>query len=68
MNGIAFALGRLFLTLGLIALVCAWIAQLSGGPIFGFSQQHLFLDAITLSLLGIGGLLDGIVHLKQRQP
>lgn len=56
--------GRLLLTLAFVALVGAWITQVTGGAIFGMGQQHLFNDAIALALLGIGCLLDALLHLK----
>ncbi len=55
-------LGRLFLFVAFLSLLGAWWAQLTGGTVAGMSQQHLFNDAMTLALLGIGGLLDGMIH------
>ena len=49
-------------TLAFLALLGAWMAALRGGTFLGLSEQHLFNDAIVLSLMGIAGLLDGIVH------
>ncbi len=57
--------GRLLLTLALIALLGAWLTQLTGGAIMGFTQHHLFNDAIVLSLLGIGSLLDAFWHSRK---
>ena len=57
--------GRFFGLLALLALLGAWITQVTGQPLFGMSQQHLFNDAIVMSLFCIAGLLDGIVHSKQ---
>lgn len=37
---------------GGLALVGAWIAGASG-TVFGFSEQHLYNDAIVLTLIGI---------------
>lgn len=56
--------GRVLLTLALLALLGAWAAQLSGGPLIGMSQEHLFADAITFALLGIGSFLDAIYHVN----
>lgn len=53
---------RVLVTLALIALVGAWITQLTGRTLLGMSQQHLFSDAIALSLLGIAGFLDAFWH------
>jgi hypothetical protein len=36
----------------------AWLTELTGGSLLGLSQQHLFYDAIVLSLFGIGMYLD----------
>jgi hypothetical protein len=49
-------------TLAVLALIGAWIATLRGGTFLGFTEQHLFNDAIVLSLFSIAGLLDGLVH------
>lgn len=54
--------GRLLLTLAFFALLGAWLTQVTGGAIVGFTQQHLFNDAIALSLLGIGSFLDAFWH------
>ncbi len=37
---------------GFLALIGAWLAG-EGGTIWGFSQQHCFLDAIVLTLISI---------------
>lgn len=55
-------LGRLLLALAFVALLGAWLTQLTGGAIMGFTQQHLFNDAIALALLGIGSFLDAFWH------
>ena len=55
-------LGRIFFVLATLALLGAWLTQLSGGTLFGMSQQHLFNDAIVLSLFGIGMFLDALWH------
>ena len=39
--------------------LCWEHGELTGGPLLGLSQQHLFYDAIVLSLFGIGMYLDG---------
>lgn len=64
MTKIAINLGRFCGLLAFLALVGAWITQLTGGPLFGMSQQHLFNDAIVLSLFAIAGGLDGLLHSK----
>jgi hypothetical protein len=55
-------LGRIFFALAFLALLGAWATQVVGGTILGFSQQHLFNDAIILSLFGIGMFLDALWH------
>lgn len=64
MTGIAINIGRFCGLLAVLALVGAWITQLTGGTLLGLSQQHLFNDAIVLSLFCIAGLLDGLLHSK----
>ena len=58
----AVYIGRVLFTLALLALFGAWITQLTGSPLFGMSQQHLFSDATVLALLGIGMFLDALWH------
>lgn len=55
-------IGRILLALAFFALLGAWLTELTGGPIMGFTQQHLFNDAIALALLGIGSFLDAFWH------
>lgn len=57
-------LGRIFFALAFLALLGAWLTQATGGTVFGFSQQHLFNDAIVLSLFGIGMFLDALWHAR----
>lgn len=57
--------GRFLLGFGFVALIGAWITQVTGNTLFGLSQTHLFADATILSLLGIGMLIDGRLH-KER--
>jgi len=54
-----FYLARGLFLLAFLALLGAWSTELTGGPLLGLSQQHLFYDAIVLSLFGIGMYLDG---------
>lgn len=58
----AVSLGRLALGLGFLSLLGAWLTQLTGQPVAGMSQTHLFSDATVLSLLGIGMLIDAKLH------
>lgn len=55
-------LGRIFFVLAFLALLGAWLTQLTGGTVLGMSQQHLFNDAIVLSLFGIGMFVDALWH------
>ena len=55
---------RLSGVLAFLALLGAWLTQLTGGTLLGMSQQHLFNDAIVLALFSIASLLDGLVHAK----
>ena len=48
---------------GGLALVGAWLAG-EGGIFFGFSQQHLYNDAVVLQLIAISA---GICTLIRRQ-
>lgn len=64
MTKIAIGLGRLCGLLAFLALVGAWVTQLTGGTLLGMSQQHLFNDAMVLALFSIAGLLDGLLHSK----
>lgn len=64
MTRIAIGLGRVCGVLALLALLGAWYTQLTGGTLFGMSQQHLFNDATVLALFSIAGLLDGLLHSK----
>ena len=61
---VAIYVGRLCGVLPLLALIGAWITQLTGKPFAGMSQQHLFNDATVLSLFCIAGLVDALVHAK----
>lgn len=62
---IAVYIGRILFTLALLALLGAWITQLTGGPLFAMSQQHLFSDATVLALLGVGMFLDVLWHARK---
>ena len=63
----ALILGRILLSLAFLALVGAWLNQLSGYSPFGMSQQHMFNDSIALSLLGIGMLIDAAFHKSEKK-
>ncbi|MBI2850936.1 MAG: hypothetical protein HYX80_07865 [Chloroflexi bacterium] len=65
MERLCVVTGRLLVMLGGLALLGAWITQATGSSLFGMSQQHLFNDAITLTLLGIAALLDALLHVRK---
>lgn len=48
---------------GGLSLIGAWVAG-ENGTVSGFSQQHLFYDAIALQLMAIGA---GVCALYRRQ-
>jgi len=58
----AATLGRFLLGLAFLSLLGAWLTQLTGQPLLGLSQSHLFSDATVLSLLSIGALIDAKLH------
>jgi len=58
------AAGRVLLFLSAVALFGAWLSQIRGSPVLGMPQDHLFYDAITLGVLGIGCLVDAMLHAK----
>lgn len=57
-------IGRIFGIWGGLALVGAWIAG-ENGTMLGFSQQHLYNDAIVLTLIGISALVCAILYLQE---
>ena len=56
--------GRVFLALALLAAMGAWLTQVTGSPLLGMTQQHLFSDSTVLALFGIGWFLDALFHAK----
>ncbi|MDO8504207.1 MAG: hypothetical protein Q7S60_06040 [bacterium] len=60
MHGISIIFG----IWGGLALFGAWIAGASGS-VLGFSQQHLYSDAIVLTLIGISAGICTQIYLKQ---
>lgn len=57
-------IGRIFGIWGGLALVGAWVAGESG-TVLGFSQQHLYNDAIVLTLIGVSALVCAILYLQE---
>ena len=55
---------RVLLTLALASLVGAWVTQVTGKPLLGIPEQHLFGDAIVFALLGVGAFLDAFWHAR----
>lgn len=53
---------RVLIALALATLLGAWITQVTGTPLFGMTQQHLFNDTIALALLGIAIFIDAFWH------
>ena len=51
---------------GALALVGAWVAG-ENGTVLGFSQQHLYYDAIVLTLISISALVCALVYLQQEK-
>lgn len=51
---------------GGLALLGAWLAGESG-TVLGFSQQHLYNDAIVLTLISISALVCALVYLQQEK-
>jgi len=58
-HGISIAAG----IWGGLALVAAWIAGESG-TVLGFSQQHLYNDAIVLTLIGISAGVCALIRMQ----
>lgn len=56
---------RVLVFLGILALVGAWTTEITDGPLLGMSQQHLFLDAIALTVLGIAFMADSVLHARR---
>lgn len=60
------AAGRGLLMLAILALVGAWVTQVTDRTLLGMSQQHLYNDSTVLALLGIGAFLDAFWHSKNK--
>lgn len=51
--------GRVALVWALVEALLAGLANLSGGSLFGVSEQHFSLDAVVAALVGVGFVIDG---------
>lgn len=65
-SSIMHNIARLTGILGALALVGAWVAG-EDGTVLGFSQQHLYNDAIVLTLISISALVCALLYLKQEK-
>ena len=65
-SSILHNIARLMGILGGLALIGAWLAG-EGGTALGLSQQHLYNDAITLTLISIASLVCTLVYLQQER-
>lgn len=59
-------IGRIVGIWGALALVGAWVAG-EGGTALGFSQQHLYNDAIVLTLISISALVCALLYWHQEK-
>ena len=51
-------------SIGFLALLGAWVAG-EGGTIFGFSQQHLFWDALNLQIIAVAAGVCALIYIKR---
>lgn len=58
----AVYVARVLIALAFLALLGAWVSQVTGGTFLGLTQQHLFNDATALALLGIAVFIDAFWH------
>ena len=59
-------IGRIVGVWGALALIGAWVAG-ENGAVLGFSQQHLYNDAIVLTLISISALVCAMIYLQQEK-
>lgn len=50
--------------LGVVAFIGASFAALTGGPIIGLSEEHLFNDTASLLLLSIAFGIGTLIHMQ----
>ncbi len=61
-------IARVILVFAVLALLGAWLSELrSSQTLFGLTQQHLFFDAIALTLISIAVFIDAYFHLRLPQ-
>ncbi|MBY0496453.1 MAG: hypothetical protein K2Y23_19775 [Cyanobacteria bacterium] len=58
----AVYIARVFVALACLALLGAWVTQLTGAPLFGMTQQHFFSESTVFALLGIALFADAFWH------
>ena len=59
--------GRTLLIVSAISLLGAWLSQLTQSTILGMTQEHLFNDTIATALLGIGLIIDSMIHGQKKE-
>lgn len=59
-------IARVIGILGALALIGAWVTE-GRGIILGFSQQHLYNDAIVLTLISISVLVCALLYWQQEK-
>lgn len=64
MSSLMHWVGRISGILGLLSLIGAWIAG-ENGAVFGLSRQHLYNDAIVLTLISISAFVCAILYLQE---
>ena len=57
--------GRVLVLLGFLALMSAWITELTDRPLWGMSQQHLLFDAVAMTVLGIAFMAGSVQHARR---
>lgn len=63
LSSVFHLIGRIVGGLGGIALIGAWLAG-EGGTVLGLSQQHLFFDTLSLTLISIAAMVCGLFYLR----
>jgi len=58
-------IGRIWGWLAIVALLGAWTTQVTGQPLLGMTQEHLFSDATVFALLCIASFVDAMVRAQK---